>query len=90
MSNKTSLVRTKFTDLATGEETFGFRIYCDYSNGYCNIFKNKPDDDDLDFLAMAVEMANGETKNIFENLKNGFGINIDGIWYDYDEIQCIL
>lgn len=91
MSSTINLVRTKFVNLATGEETYGFRIYDEYSCAYSNTFETSPSDDDMDFLSEAIANSYGEARQIFNNLEDmKAGICIDGECYSYRKIKKYL
>ena len=88
MSNRMEIVRTKFTDIKSGEESFGARIFDDYSCSYLNTLDTIPDDDmvllqdliDYDIFTEGFDHIREEKK----------GLTIDGVWYDYEEIHEFL
>ena len=84
--NKINLVSTKFTNIKSGEESFGYRIYDDYSSEYNNLL-DTPIDDDLDLLAQAIEDSHEMLDFVRENET---GVDINGTWYDWEEIQPVF
>ena len=93
MSNQVNVVRTKFTNIATGEETYGVRIYDEYGSEYSNIWeKNEIPDDDLDLLSKCKEYEIGTKDDgpldyvIFSEK----GVIVDGNYYEWQEIKWLF
>ncbi len=84
--SRVSLVATKFVNVKSGEESFGYRLYDDYDSVYNNMWNFIPDND-LDFLELALEDGHG----MFDFLQeNELGIDINGTWYDWNEIEHLF
>lgn len=83
MSNRVELVGTTFV-AATGEQTFGFRMYDDYEATYCNLF-DAVIEDDLELLR-AVILADASSTSDMLEFVSANGCYINGTWYDVDEI----
>lgn len=91
MSSKVTLVSTKFESV-TGT-TFGFRLYDDYGQTYCNNMDAAEWSvmDDMKLLNFALENITDESDKILDNLKDmSEGITINGNYYDYEEIEQYL
>jgi hypothetical protein len=100
MSNQVCLVSTKFSNVKTGNVSFGYRLYDGYGATYNNTreidnwTENQEDqkfpDDDLDTLREAMELfeADNIAKAMFQFIEeNEGGIEIDGTWYNWNEIK---
>ena len=88
MSNRASITTTKFTNIKSGESTLGFRAYDDYEQMYDNTWDEMPDGD-MDVLAKVLKESDckemtGIIDFIVENKK---GIEINGTWYDWEDIK---
>lgn len=89
MSNFISLVSCKFTD-TDGAETYGFRIYDDYSKDYDNN-SGSLITDDLNLLEYAVSVVTDQGRSIIEWLKiEQCGITINGTYFEYEQIKQLL
>ena len=90
MANNATLQRTIFQNVGSDEKTFGYRIYDDYGQDYCNTM----DEADMSlpplvfFAKVRDTVAVGETfEQIISNLEeNEKGITIDGQYFDNSEI----
>lgn len=103
MSNQVCLVSTKFSNVKTGDVSFGYRLYDGYEATYNNSrfpyegskgWDGKTDqtfpDDDLDTLKEAMKLFDDDevAKVMFKFIKDNEGrIEIDGTWYDWNEIK---
>jgi hypothetical protein len=88
MSNKITLQATKFTDLPSNEETFGYRVFDDYESDYLNTL-DEPITDDFDLLKLAVVSSpDFFPKAYLEDCR--IGIEINGNYYKYDQIKDII
>lgn len=88
--NRVSLIRTKFTDLRSGDENYGYRIYDDYAQEYSMFPDNtKPKEDDGEFLK---DVSNGCPSGVTEMIDWAMehGMYIDDVWYGAEEIQNLL
>lgn len=90
MSNRITVEPTKFVDVRSGQETFGYRIFDDYGCCYDNTLESIPDDD-LELLKIVCE---NETDGVLAMIdfvtENENGIEIGGVFYDHEEIKHIL
>src|SRR5438045_3423982 len=90
MSNRVCIEPTKFVDVRSGSESYGFRACDNYGQTYCNSFESIPDND-LEFLALVVE----NTDDILQDMLNMLiederGLDIGDKWYDYDDIKDVI
>lgn len=89
MSNSVNLVATKFVS-ATGEETFGFRMYDNYGDVYDNLAESLITDE-IELLEYAKNADYREVRDMLDSVvENETGMNINGVWYDWDEIKANL
>jgi len=93
MSNKVFLVRTKFEDVESKESSYGIRLFDSYDQFYA-INNDLLDFKGLDLLKKLVTEVK-YTNNGFTDLLNHLflaekGIDIDGKWFDFEEIESIL
>ncbi len=89
MSNQVSIIRTVFRDFATGDETFGFRVYDDHGQDYCNLLqKDDLEREDKEFLqrvkANRSEVIDSLIDFVFENEK---GVFVDDTFYQFAEFK---
>jgi hypothetical protein len=97
MSNTTCLVATKFTNIAQeNEESYGFRLYDNYGQNYDNLAEG-PITDDLELLKWAIEnhppcaSNDDDIADALGDVKsNASGMEINGKWYDWDEIKHLF
>lgn len=91
--NKIAIYPTKFTDLPSNNESFGFRI-CDAENFvYCNMLDTREElpDDPLGFLRVVIENAGEKVLGMLEDCINEEdGLFINDEWFDYSQIADIL
>lgn len=91
MSNRVNLIRTKFTDLKSGDEAYGYRIYDDYCQEY-SMFTDmvtRPPDDDGVFLRLVADGCPGSVAETIDWAVE-HGMYIDDVWYKADEVQSML
>lgn len=89
MSSSITLTGCEFKDVG-GEASFGFRIADDYEKTYDN-FGEALIKDDLELLKYAVECADEKSEAMFEFMnENEKGIEINGSWYDYEQVKDII
>jgi len=87
MSNRAQIVRTKFIDY-TGE-TEGVRAFDDYEQTYFHF--NSIPESDMELLVLMLDQNDDRLNGILEHLYSiEKGIEIDGTWYDYSEIEEVL
>jgi len=89
MANKTILKSQTFGK--GDEKTFGYTFEDEYASCF-NDFFEAPIEDDLELLKEIVEnyMDEVETDLINNLIENELGIEINGTWYDYEEIAEII
>ena len=103
MSNRVTLVATQFINLdeenerdADGEPvgvSFGYRAFDDMGMIYCNAMtETEARLPDLEFLALICERFGGSELGDFLDfvITNEQGMEINGAWYEWDEINNIL
>ena len=90
MPSLISIEPTEFVNVRSGQKTFGFRIYDDYSQLYDNTWEDIPSDD-LDVLERVVNSDSSEIKTMIDFVKeHETRIEIGGNYYEFDEIKDIL
>ena len=94
--SKLCLVATKFENIAQGDVSYGFRMYDDYMTAYDNLMK-APELDDLKLLEYALNTyvkgssSDGEICGALLYLKESEnGIEINGEWYDWEQIKDLF
>jgi hypothetical protein len=89
--NNPNFYPTKFVDLRTGQETFGFRAADDYDQAYNNTWDSVPEDD-LEFLRQIIEDSTDEkVQSMLEFVEeNENGVYIDKTYYSWDEIKHLF
>ncbi len=92
MSNLISIQATRFTDISSGEKSYGYRIYDDYDSAYSNLLsKEEASGNDLDLLKLVAENENSAVSSMLEYVRNNEnGIQINDTQYDWEEICEIL
>lgn len=82
--NRACLQRTVFVEYKNKEKSFGYRIYDDYSQDYCNTMT---EDDlklsDQEFLDKCKKSFSEVSDLLFESALE-HGIYIDDDWYTFD------
>lgn len=82
--NRATIRRTVFQNFPAGEKTYGFRIYDDYGQEYCNMLEKETMElPDKDFFEIVKSNA-GDNSIIDIAIENG-GIFIDDDWYRFDD-----
>ena len=90
--NRITLESTTFVSSKDGHETYGFRLYDDYDSTYDNN-SEQPIVDDLELLEYMYNMTYDDdcvVAIIDFMIEHGFGIEINGSWYDYNDIKHIF
>lgn len=90
--SKLTLVATKFENICAGEVTYGFRMYDDYFTAYDNLME-APETDDLKLLAYCKQQYSdssdiGSALDDLQEMEKG--IEINGQWYDWNEIKHLF
>jgi len=79
--NQPCIQRTIFVNAHCGDKSFGYRIYDDYGQDYCNILDEKDLKlSDQDFLDKAKESFSEVANSIFDYALE-HGIYVDDKWY---------
>jgi hypothetical protein len=87
MSNRISIDPTEFVNIRSGSKTFGVRVYDDYGCAYDNTWESIPDDD-MDIIEKVLECENEVIRDMMNFVKEEEkGIDIDGTYYEWDEIK---
>ena len=87
--NRPTLLSTTFVDMSV-ETSYGYRLFDDYGQTYCNIGSYLIEDD-LELLQFAMENSDDYSRTLFKFLiEDQKGLNINNSWYDFDEIKHIL
>jgi hypothetical protein len=92
MSNRLCIVSTEFRNARTEGTTYGVRIYDNYDNVYDNLWEGILYDD-LEILATVLKDTKGNERveAMFDFIQeNENGIDIDGEWYDWDQIKHLF
>lgn len=90
MSNRAAIVTTKFINVKEGNNSVGFRVYDDYMQTYDNTWEDIPDND-MDVLKRVMGSDDNKIVDLFDSMReNKKGIEIDGTWYDWEEIKDII
>ena len=89
--NNINIEPTKFTNVRTGAETFGFRSWDDYGQTYGNTLSSIPDDD-LEFLELILTESDDVTlwglmEHCEENQKT---LYIGGLPYPWADIEKVM
>lgn len=89
--NRICIEPTKFTDVRTGNETFGYRAWDDFAQTYNNCLDSIPDDD-LMFLAAILGQGADDTLNAMLDYcaENQHSLQIGKEWYTWKQIQPIV
>ena len=94
MLDAVTIVRTKFTNMSNGNETYGYRMYSgNGQNTYCNgLSKEDIPTDDLELLQMIKDSPVDDT---CETMLDGLSeleeaIFIDEEMYSWDDIKDII
>lgn len=67
--------------------TYGFTIYDNYGNNYDNTME-AIENDDIRLLQYAIEHGDENTQEFIDHIQeHECGIQINGTWYDWDEIS---
>jgi hypothetical protein len=90
MSNYITIQPTKFTNVRTGEETFGYRIYDENGQIYDNTWKDIPEDD-LDVLERVLQEPSDVAGDMLDFVReNKTGIYIGEEFYSWKQIKDIM
>jgi hypothetical protein len=92
MSNRVGIIRTEFKDMTTGIVSYGFRMYDDYEGVYSNLYEESIKDlSDMELLREASELCSVKDSDMLVAVaENEDGVEIDGTYYEWDEIKSIL
>lgn len=88
--NRVTLQPTVFINHPRGDKTYGYRMYDDYGQTYCNLWESIPDDD-LEIVRLALEDGDDIAQSMFGFiLEHGYGLYIGGEWYGWDKIKHLF
>lgn len=92
MSSEVCIVRTEFKNITDGEVSYCFRLFDDYEAMYSNLYGPEIKDmSDMDLLREASQLCSEKDSEMLVSLcDNEDGIDIDGTYYEWDEIMSIL
>lgn len=86
MSNRACIQRTIFVNHGSNEKTYGFRIYDDCGQDYCNsMLENDLNLPEKEFLQKAKLHFSEVANSIFDFALGTGGIYIDDNWYILDK-----
>jgi hypothetical protein len=90
MSNAIRIIPTKFVNVRTGSETFGYRAYDNYDQCYYNTWDAIPDDD-LEVLRMVLEDPCDALSGMLDFCEEEMsGLWIGDNYLEWDEIKNII
>jgi hypothetical protein len=88
--NRITLQPTIFENHPQGDKTYGYRIYDNHGQTYCNTWESIPDDD-VEILSMIMEDGDDIAQDILSFMhEQGSGLYIGDEWYDWDEIKHLF
>jgi hypothetical protein len=92
--NRPTIQTCKFQNISKGQEvgvpTFGFRMYDDYNQTYCNNWDSIPKND-FDILELVIESEDAKVNSMFDYMEeNEVGVNINGTYYKWEEVKGLL
>lgn len=92
MSNQIYIVKTEFIDIADNESSYGFRIFDDYERLYSNNYGIEIKSmSDMELLKLVNEEFQSNDSEMLNHVReNGLGMNIDGTYYEWEEIKSFL
>lgn len=90
MSNRVTIEPTEFTNIRSGEKTYGVRVYDDYDQSYDNTWDIIPVHD-MDILRKVIRIHDNKIDSMLDFVEdNHNGIYIGGSWYEWDDIKDVL
>ena len=90
MSNQVCIEPTKFEDVRDGTVSYGYRAFDDYEKTYCNLWESIPDDD-LEFLAKAMEEDDAILASLLSHLQEmEKGFYIGPQYYDWCDVKHLF
>ncbi len=88
--NRITLQPTIFVNHPVGDRTYGYRMYDDHGQTYCNAWDSIPDDD-LDLLQQVMDYGDQIAQDMIWSMsEQGNGLYIGGTWYSWDEIEHLF
>jgi hypothetical protein len=91
--NRVHIEPTKFTNLRSGKETFGWRAFDDYAQAYDNTWSEKDmPKDDLEFLKRVLEVSEDETLWGMLDFceENEQGIHVGNRFIEWQKLSPVL
>lgn len=88
MSNTLNIVATEFRNRHSEESTYGFRIYDDYGQTYCNLLTEEEfKSDDLDLFQIVLENLDDTSRSMIDGVKElSEGVYINGSFYENKDL----
>jgi hypothetical protein len=89
--NRCHIEPTKFTNMRTGNETYGYRCWDDFGQSYENCLERIPDDD-LKFLELVLNESINEVLWAIIDFceENQHSLEIGNMNYEWEEIAPII
>jgi hypothetical protein len=85
--NMITLQATKFVNMPSGEETFGYRMYDNHGQAYNNTLEKIPEDD-LELLEIVMQSDEIQISDMLDFLlEYAKGLYINGEWYNWCDIK---
>jgi len=90
MSNRATILPTKFESIRTGKESYGVRVYDDYGKTYMSGWDLIPVDD-LEIIQKVMDEGDDISISIIDNiLELKKGIYVGDNWYEWDDIKHLF
>jgi len=88
--NRPCIQRTVFQNYGSGDESYGYRMYDNHGQTYCNVMdKNDLALPDREFLLKAKKTFDEVADGLFD-FALGNGIYVDDIWYDFAYLERMV
>lgn len=88
--NRVTLQPTIFENHPSGSKTYGYRMYDNDGQTYCNMWESIPDDD-FESLKLAIEDGDYVAQDMFGYIiEHGCGLYIGDEWYRWDAIKHLF
>lgn len=88
--NRVTLQPIVFENHPQGDKTYGYCIYDDHGQTYCNTWESIPDDD-LEILGKVINDGDEIAQSILSYVLDcARGLYIGDMWYNWDQIEHLL
>lgn len=88
--NRVAIEPTEFINVRSGDKSYGYRIFDDYSAHYDNNLELIPDDD-FDLLKIIIKSQDKNIQDIVSFIKEEKkGVYVGNVWYDFEKIENLL